>query len=144
MLACSTHSMVGCTSCTGTGSLCPDPLASAQRLCLGMDSMQLCDNFDAMCAAAGADLSYFCTREGASYDPPMRMYFHTGIDDMILFRGWVPSSTGNYIASILVVLLAGIFVSALRSYRACNEAYFRIRENMVRPCLLFVSLFTFY
>lgn len=124
--------MVGCTSCTGTGSLCPDPLASAQRLCLGMDGMQMCDNFDVMCAAAGADLSYFCTREGASYDPPMRMYFHTGIDDMILFRGWVPSSIGNYIASILVVLLAGIFVSALRSYRACNEAYFRIRENMVR------------
>lgn len=118
--------------CPATGSACPNPLATTQRLCLEMTGMEMCDRFVTMCDAAGDDLSHFCTNNLGTYDPPMRMYFHTGVRDMILFRGWVPKSTGALVGSIVAVLLAGILAGALRAYRACTEAFHRARQNTVR------------
>ena len=46
--------------------------------------------------------------------PPMRMYFHGGTYDMILFRGWVPTVAWQYALSCLAVIAMGIVVQGAR------------------------------
>jgi hypothetical protein len=74
---CQDHNMPGCDTCTGLYTACPDTLASLSQVCLA-HHMQECQPFYDMCAAAGQDLASFCNAKQASYDPPMRMYFHGG------------------------------------------------------------------
>lgn len=74
---CADHNMPGCETCTGDATACPDTLASLSQVCLA-HRMEDCSQFYSMCDAAGSDLAHFCDVETASYDPPMRMYFHGG------------------------------------------------------------------
>jgi hypothetical protein len=69
--------MPGCESCTAEGTACPDTLATLQQVCHGME-MEMCSEYNSMCAVNGDAMEYFCSNRGGTFDPPMRMYFHTG------------------------------------------------------------------
>jgi hypothetical protein len=82
---CATHSMPGCSGCTGTGMNCPNTLESLQSVCQS-HRMEMCAQYNAMCTAAGSGLGHFCTSQNAKYDPPMRMYFHKGVKSKAFLR----------------------------------------------------------
>ena len=77
--------------------------------------MAECRNHDAFCNAAGSGFGPFCSApsDGSSV-PPMRMYFHTGTYDIILFRGWVPVTGWQYALSCLAILAMGVVVQGMR------------------------------
>ena len=77
--------------------------------------MAECRNHDAFCNAAGSGFGPFCSApsDGSSV-PPMRMYFHTGSYDIILFRGWVPTTGWQYALSCLAILAMGVVVQGMR------------------------------
>ena len=77
--SCNDHSMPGCDECTSEGPGCPTTLRTAATVCNAHD-MDHCAMFNEMCDAAGDGLQVFCdpSSDQASYDPPMRMYFHKG------------------------------------------------------------------
>jgi hypothetical protein len=55
---------------------------------------------------------------GATSSPPeMRMYFHDGIRDYILFKTAVPKSRGAHSFGRIPVCLATVFIHSLRDYR---------------------------
>ena len=74
---CGTHSMPGCDECTSTGLQCANTLRSLQTVC-NAHRMEMCTQYNAMCAAAGSGLDHFCAAPAGTFDPPMRMYFHNG------------------------------------------------------------------
>lgn len=45
--------------------------------------------------------------------PPMKMYFHTGTFEFILFRELVPRTTGAYIGYVILILLMGVVCELL-------------------------------
>ena len=47
----------------------------------------------------------------------MQMYFHTGLNDYILFKQWVPCTTGRYAISVVGIILSGILAAFLKAYR---------------------------
>lgn len=77
--------------------------------------MSECRNHDAFCNAAGSGFGPFCSApsDGSSV-PPMRMYFHMGTYDIILFRGWVPVTGWQYALSCLAILAMGVVVQGMR------------------------------
>jgi len=44
----------------------------------------------------------------------MRMYFHTGTYDLILFRRWVPTAVWQYALSCLAIVAMGVVVQGMR------------------------------
>ncbi len=82
--------------------------------------MAECRNHDAFCNVAGGGFAPFCMAAGAGDAlPPMRMYFHTGTYDLILFRGWVPTAAWQYALSCLAIIAMGVVVQGAR---VCAQA----------------------
>ncbi len=80
-----------------------------------MPGMAECRGHDAFCNAAGAGFEPFCSAAGISDAlPPMRMYFHTGTYDLILFRRWVPTAVWQYALSCLAIVAMGVVVQGVR------------------------------
>eukprot|EP01126_Amoeba_proteus_P060268 TRINITY_DN7952_c0_g1_i1.p1 TRINITY_DN7952_c0_g1~~TRINITY_DN7952_c0_g1_i1.p1 ORF type:complete len:348 (-),score=50.34 TRINITY_DN7952_c0_g1_i1:212-1255(-) len=110
---CSSMFMVACEECEsqdGKPRSC-DYLQVYSALCLVMPNMPQCGVWKVMCRSIP---SWSICNEDTSKFPRMEMFFHTGIYDYILFRGWVPQSTGTYVASVLAVLLASILFEGFR------------------------------
>ena len=53
--------------------------------------------------------------------PEMRMYFHVGYVDYVLFKQWVPTNQGYYFGTWIVVVIMGIIYEFLKSVRAKLE-----------------------
>lgn len=120
--------MEACSSCTSSPTLrCPDPLLSVSRLCAAMPGMAACARWEAWCRLPGATASLpaFCAGVPAQGGDgvQMRMYFHTGWQDYILFQNWVPKSLSAYVLACLGVLSAGVSSAALRGVRLIFEAH---------------------
>lgn len=119
--------MPACAQCgTGPGE-CPNPLLALSRVCGGgMSSMSECTSWLLWCHVPGAthDLPAFCGDVPSGADPvPMRMYFHTGIRDYVLFHSWVPSTLTAYILAIAATALGGVVSAWLRAVRVVYEAH---------------------
>ena len=85
--------------------------------------MSECRNHDAFCNAAGSGFGPFCSApaDGTSV-PPMRMYFHAGTYDIILFHGWVPTTGWQYALSCLAIIAMGVVVQGMRvRYPVCSD-----------------------
>jgi copper transporter 1 len=61
--------------------------------------------------------------ESVQVPPTMKMYFHTGINDYILFSTWVPNSTGTFVASCFAVGVMGFVLEALHILGIYLEQY---------------------
>ena len=126
--------MPGCEKCTSRRA-CPDPLAVYSQVCLGMPGMAQCSKLFQMCeGAAGETFKALCDggEGGGSALPPMKMYMHSSISEIILFKEWVPTTGGAYAGALLCVLLAAVAVQALKAWRVMLEV--RWAQQRATPC----------
>eukprot|EP00884_Botryococcus_braunii_P019017 jgi/Botrbrau1/579/Bobra.0010s0045.1 len=132
---CASHYMEGCDNCKGPSGFgqCAHPLETLSELCLGMPGMAQCDGFVLMCKGQENDLESICsTGSQPDHLPPMKMYFHGGILDVILFRGWVPRNDWQYALSCIVIIVLGVVTQACRGYRSRVEAQWHRHAVMNR------------
>lgn len=130
--------MQACTSCTsGPAPHCPDPLLSLSRLCTSMPGMASCAGWEAWCRLPGASesLPAYCAGVPApgGGGVPMRMYFHTGWRDYILFESWVPHSLTSYLLACVGVVCAAVLSVALRGVRAIFEVQNALSGRRAAP-----------
>lgn len=122
--------MGDCASCKSKDSRsdCPDPLDTLSKLCLSMPGMDGCAGWKDGCAGleqdSSGDYGRICGKKGSSQKPTpmMRMYFHTGFVDYILFEDWVPTDSWTYSAACAGVVAMGIFSVLLKQLRAIVES----------------------
>jgi hypothetical protein len=114
--------MQWCSACTSSGnpaSTCKDALTSISELCLD-HYMAGCSPWYEMCKTYPPGLAVICGADssegvGAVGDDglacygQMKMFFHGGMSDYILFESWVPCTSGNYVSTLFAILLVGIF-----------------------------------
>ena len=96
--------------------------------------MAQCSGFFAMCNEAGDTFNGICGRDGdgSAAFPPMKMYLHASVSEIILLKEWVPRSTGPFIASCLAIIAAAVLVQALKAWRLLTEATWA--QANVAPC----------
>lgn len=96
---CSSHFMNGCQTCNLENPADCDLLLLYSQLCKSMPYMSQCSNWKSMCSSSSpfsvSSWNELCpSSDRISSDPPiMRMYFHTGIIDYVLFESKAISST---------------------------------------------------
>jgi len=119
---CSKMSMSGCSKCStlevAMGLPC-EVLKVYSDLCIAMPNMQECSKWQAVCDLVP---DWPICRKGGSDDvPQMKMFFHGGFMDYVLFEEWVPTSIGYYIATWLVVCIFGVLFEFFKLYRSTKE-----------------------
>jgi hypothetical protein len=124
---CDSHAMDGCELCTiDRTDLSADPKCDLMgvyaSLCLKMPDMAECTDWRLLCESLSTWTAWCPSDDPRAGQPPiMRMYFHTGIVDYVLFYGWVPRTDGQYIATMLAVVALAILYDALRTVRHYTE-----------------------
>lgn len=102
--------MEGCDRCTKTSSTylsdC-DLLETYSYLCTSMPEMNQCVEYKSMCSA-NPTLSYCSLAGSFSAGVNMRMYFHNGIRDYVLFFGWVPRNNLQYGFTLLAIFVIAV------------------------------------
>ncbi|KAL6064849.1 Copper transport protein [Balamuthia mandrillaris] len=130
---CNDMPMEGCDSCKNTtGSLLPcDLLTSYSKLCFAMPGMSQCQSWKQMCDA-NPDSTLCSTKHGGSDLPPqMRMYFHTGIVDYVLFEDWVPRTNWQYALTWLAVFVFALFYELFKTVRMYLDRVWARRRYQV-------------
>ena len=46
----------------------------------------------------------------------MKMFFHTGLADYVLFEGWVPRTGLQYVGSVIALFFLSVFYEFLLAY----------------------------
>eukprot|EP00889_Picochlorum_renovo_P000800 jgi/Picre1/27830/NNA_000794.t1 len=129
---CSDHGMVGCEKCTSISN-CPHPLDSLSEICLGMPYMAGCSKFFAMCTSTGDDFSQLCGTGEEQGLPPMRMWLHTGIRDIVLIKEWVPTNGGYYFGTLVACFFGAVLVQWLKAFRIQQELTWASKRPIL-PC----------
>ena len=105
---CNSHTMPGCEQCPfetpGNAYMNCSLLLVYSQLCLQMPDMTECAAWKEMCTIGVPTWPELCPYTGADSEQPpvMRMYFHAGFSDYLLFYKWVPRTSGEYWGSIVV------------------------------------------
>jgi len=125
---CNSHAMDGCNDCqiadeNAVTAEC-DVLATFTKLCTGMPNMAECESFTQMCTS-NPSLEYCQEGSPLRTYTPMLMFFHTGINDYILFQDWVPRTDGQYALAWILIFLSAIGYEALTTYQAMCELNWR-------------------
>ncbi|KAJ3116964.1 hypothetical protein HDU96_008254 [Phlyctochytrium bullatum] len=111
---CTSMSMKGCDACPAlvsdatTGYEDCDMLGTYASLCQQMPGMEQCGLFKQLCAGPAGGSALCVGGAGIPLAPQMKMYFHTGINDYVLFENWVPTTQAAYAAAIIGSLLLGV------------------------------------
>jgi len=117
--ACSQHSMPGCELCSSQTE-CTDPLLGLAQVCQTM-LMPSCSSLVQMCSdTSNSDLGVFCddSLDGTNPTPYMKMYFHTGILEYILFKDFVPSNNTEYSLAWMFVFVLGVLNAYVKVIKA--------------------------
>merc|ERR1719231_855147 len=120
-------SMTGCDTCTKNE--CTDPLMTLSTVCLSM-YMDGCADWDAMCKANEGKLGSVCGTGSDGPVPSMIMYFHTGINEYILFKSWVPTNQGQYIGTLLFIVALAQVVVLLKVAKKRYLQAVKTRQNL--------------
>lgn len=127
---CGMMTMSGCDGCS-TGS-CTRPLERISALCSDM-AMDGCSTLTDMCSTVQMnednEISFLCGASDAGV-ATMKMYFHTGIRDYILFKEWLPTSDFEYAMACIATIALGVFTlvsthmisTCLLSYRCSSDS----------------------
>jgi len=117
---CEEMSMPGCEKCsTNAASLDCNVLSVYSNLCMSMPDMSQCHDWKLICGLV-PDWP-ICPSSNSEHAPQMRMYFHTGYEDYVLFKQWVPTSGATYFGTWLAVVFMGILYEFLKAVRAKLE-----------------------
>ncbi|KAG0053597.1 hypothetical protein BGZ83_000807 [Gryganskiella cystojenkinii] len=125
---CTEMDMAGCERCPkpapGAYAASCDTLGTYAILCKAMPEMSQCGTWKSMCAPSSSSMSFeqseYCAAGVGSPEmnpPKMRMYFHTGFEDYVLFETWVPRSRGQYIGTWFALFFLTLFYQTIATYR---------------------------
>ncbi|GAM29479.1 hypothetical protein SAMD00019534_126550 [Acytostelium subglobosum LB1] len=128
---CHEMNMESCSKCPwqttppGTYLDC-DLLLVYSQLCQQMPTMGQCQQWKTFCAQGTALeksplSSTYCSQPEGQKVPLMRMYFHTGILDYVLFKDWVPQNNGQYTGYWFLVFFFAILFECEKTLRAMLE-----------------------
>jgi len=122
---CSEMNMVGCDRCKDTGStyMNCDLLDTYSYLCKAMPNMNQCAEWKQMCSLTPS--LPFCSQDAATSPdspPTMKMFFHTGLADYVLFEEWVPRTVLQYIGTVIALFFLCVFYEFLLAYHTVMEA----------------------
>ena len=103
---CSEMNMNGCEQCDGKPC---DSFKVYNKLCAAMPGMSQCDDYLNLCSRY-KDFSFCPNDSGLSpgLGPTMKMYFHFGYSDYILFYDWVPNTFFTFMISCFGCVLLGV------------------------------------
>mmetsp|Transcript_42042 Transcript_42042/g.134230 ORF Transcript_42042/g.134230 Transcript_42042/m.134230 type:complete len:592 (+) Transcript_42042:810-2585(+) len=118
---CSIHGMTGCSDCLSPYN-CPAPIVAYSTVCLHMDMGSYCSDWKKMCEGASADLGSLCSILDGSALPIMRMYFHYGLQDIVLWKELVPKTEGQYAGAFICIVALGMVTQLLKRIRIIVEA----------------------
>ncbi|KAF9545902.1 hypothetical protein EC957_010407 [Mortierella hygrophila] len=133
---CTEMDMAGCERCPkpapGAYAADCDTLGTYAILCKAMPDMSQCATWKSMCSASSAtasSLSFqsseYCAAGVGSPEmnpPAMRMYFHLGFSDYVLFEKWVPRNQGQYVGTWFALFFLTLFFQTISTYRTCLES----------------------
>ncbi|KAF9196499.1 hypothetical protein BGZ49_002806 [Haplosporangium sp. Z 27] len=134
---CSEMSMDGCERCPkpppGSYAANCDTLGTYAILCKAMPEMSQCATWKTMCSSSSdtaTTLSFqsseYCASGVGSPDmnpPAMRMYFHFGTLEYILFEKWVPRNQGQYVGACFALFFITLFFQSVRTYHSNIEVH---------------------
>lgn len=119
---CTSHAMEPCSKLETKPC---DYLGILIELCIEMPEMAQCSIIEQICTDEELKkVKGVCpaNREDAGLPPLMRMYFHWGMEDYVLWRSWVPRNKTQYFFSCLAIILCGIIYEAIITLRSYLEA----------------------
>lgn len=120
---CNEMAMPGCETCkvssTSVYAEC-DLLGTYSFLCKAMPNMRQCGEYDSLCS--NDSTLPWCGTSSTKLDPPiMRMFFHFGLSDYVLFESWVPRNGIQYFVAFVGCFLLAIFYELLQVFIAKKE-----------------------
>lgn len=131
---CAEMPMHGCNKCKAGDMNC-DYLEVYSDLCLQMRDMKQCAQWKELCKVV-PNFPICNSANNPNAPPEMRMYFHFGLKDYILFKNWVPTSTGYYFGSWIAIFAMSLFYDVIKFVRlklerkwAENSSYMKINTN---------------
>jgi len=130
---CSQMDMVECSTCPSNNPYNCDLLVVYSNLCLEMTDMTQCKAWSSICNLV-PDWP-ICAQSSSNSVPQMRMYFHTGIVDYVLFKGWVPKTSGEYAGTWFAVCLMTIISECLKAIKC----YWKYKEKKKTRCRAVIS-----
>jgi len=111
---CGNMTMTQCSKCNSLYNNC-DLLTVYSNLCKSMPYMTQCVDWNQFC-----DLIprwSLCSYDAGDSPPPMRMYFHLGFLDYVLFEKWVPRNKTQYIGTWLGVFIIALLYEVIKVLR---------------------------
>jgi copper transporter 1 len=127
---CNEMDMTGCDTCMSNQKC--DFFAVYLDLCKQMPEMSQCQNWKDMCEA---DPSLgFCLKTNLD-SPTMKMYFHFGYRDYVLFDFWLPSSGGEYFLAMLFCFAFAILYEYLLHVNSSLEMLWRPKDIRVQEII---------
>jgi len=121
---CKEMDMDGCSECAGSKAGTCDLISVYSQLCKAMPDMTQCADWLSLCpgfkSGTPSALPY-CAVDGADSPPQMRMYFHTGFRDYVLFKEWVPTTGPQYASTVIAIIFMGIFYELILTIRGHVE-----------------------
>jgi len=109
-----------CMSSVGVGKMLNcDLLQVYSDLCLSMPTMANCTQWKSLCRVI-PDWP-LCSGANSDQPPEMRMFFHVGILDYILFKDWVPRSNAQYAGSWLGIFFFTVMCEFFKLWRSNLE-----------------------
>ncbi|KAF9581903.1 hypothetical protein BGW38_000916 [Lunasporangiospora selenospora] len=127
---CTEMDMAGCERCPkpkpGAYAADCDTLTTYAILCKAMPDMNQCATWKSMCSASsptaslGFQNSEYCAMGVGDPDlnpPAMRMFFHLGFSDYVLFEKWVPRNQSQYVGTWFALFFLTLFFQTISTYR---------------------------
>ncbi|KAJ3274230.1 hypothetical protein HDV01_003303 [Terramyces sp. JEL0728] len=127
---CDEMDMDGCEKCEGSKMNKCEVFKVYTDLCIAMPYMSQCRDYRTMCS--WDPTLPFCDSELSTNGPAMKMYFHWGIRDYVLFQTWVPFSSFSYFMACLFCLFAGVGYEYLLYFNLTLEAKWRHKEEEIK------------
>ncbi|KAF9109400.1 hypothetical protein BGX27_007657 [Mortierella sp. AM989] len=142
---CTEMDMAGCERCPkpppGAYAADCDTIGTYAILCKAMPDMHQCATWKSMCSASsdtatalGFQSSEYCAMGVGSPEmnpPAMRMYFHFGFEDYVLFEKWVPRNQGQYVGSWFALFFLTLFFLTIQTYHSNLEVQWAEEYNDV-------------
>ena len=124
---CAEMDMIGCDKCKitpqgGRTYLDCDILGVYSELCQAMPEMSQCGAWKSMCQQS-PNLPLCLTAENGNRNAPptMKMFFHTGITDYVLFENFVPRTNSEYAWAWVFCFVISVVYEGLVAFASIME-----------------------
>ncbi|KAI8849065.1 Ctr copper transporter family-domain-containing protein [Chytridium lagenaria] len=112
----------GCELCVAGSAKPCDSLTVYSNLCVMMPSMHQCTKFHNICAASPTFPLCGSTAPGRLAPPTMKMFFHYGYSDYLLFEPLVPRTPLQYTFALIFLFVSALLYEALLRYQRRMES----------------------